>query len=204
MSTGVMTERTKMSFQQDVVKPNFNPKLFFGGGILFAFLLFALFMEVQKKDDKNVQEKQDLEDLKTKIRSGQELKEEERKFFCDLMWSVEKIAVDNCEKLTLLQYKELIERGKGVVFKTTHHDISEKLGIEVDEYESVKRKKILPKYYRKSNSKAKINKAENPDLGYWGSGYLAFRPSISKKLEINFVLYTFVSLDTIKQNNIKQ
>jgi hypothetical protein len=191
------------NFSKPNLSSDFKPKFFMVLGLVLM-ILFGIYW-FMAKPDKAEKQRTELNNLKTKVKSGEELDENQRKSFCELLWLVEKTAVADCEKLTLGQMQMLIKyKAKAIRPKETILEKRFNLSDDKDkDFHAIK--KGLTKNFDTLNFQEKANKARkiitNPDCGFWGENneYLFFRPSkaYQKGEKNNFTDYNFFTFELI-------
>jgi len=162
--------QTEISVSKKTLKTHLNPKFFFGIAFIFVVIFLGIIFNLDKKESKEQKNKTKLENLKTKIKNGESLEENEKIEFCNLLWVIEGVAIDNCENLSVEQYAKFVKEYKMYQF------LDEKIlrkRFEVDDFERLKKDEILPKYYHPIRVKDNIKKylkdsVNNPNVGYWG------------------------------------
>jgi len=193
--------QTDISVPKKNLEINLNPKFFFGIAFIFIVIFLGIIFNLDKQESKEQKNKTKLENLKAKIRNSENLENKEKIEFCNLLWVIEGIAIDNCENLSVEQYKLVITNR--AIFPTNHQILAKKLDIEIDDFEDVKQNILVKNFYESINLPNKFKKnileVRNPDVGYWNRDYLAFRPSKNKKVAKKFELYFFVAFDSIQK-----
>jgi len=182
---------------------------------LIGFVLFLLFLATLLyffASDKNLSEsgkvekyRTELNNLKNKIKNGEELNEGERNRFCELLWLVERIGINNCQCLARDELLFFVKNLKDFVFPDKVQKFN--LNLNDREFELFKQKTLLPKFYNNADNKYRKQMQKlsvNPDVGIWThKRFVVFRPSQSNKflgtehLKEKFILYTLQPIDEI-------
>lgn len=176
--------------------------------LTFLVTLFYFFSSDKHQSESGKVEKYrtELSNLKNKIKNGEELNEGERNRFCELLWLVERIGINNCQCLARDELLFFVKNQTKIKIPVS----AKEFGMGTD-FEERKQDILLPDIYEKllleENIKRQIFKiCKNPDVGIWTENrFVLFTPSKSnhsahnRSKNNNFVIYTFQSLDKIKE-----
>jgi hypothetical protein len=206
-----MTTIPPKVYQKNTSVRTKSPKQKLIGFVLFLLFLATLFYffasdKHQSESGKVEKYRTELNNLKNKIKNGEELNEGERNRFCELLWLVERIGINNCQCLARDELLFFVKNQTKIKIPVS----AKEFGMGTD-FEERKQDILLPDIYEKllleENIKRQIFKiCKNPDVGIWTENrFVLFTPSKSnhsahnRSKNNNFVIYTFQSLDKIKE-----